>query len=146
MHRICYCPQCIHIRTWLDERGMNNSRYVIERGKSIVIIGLFQWRAVSRLDGYRLVLTSASVWQSGGHCARLSCCILVPSHPCCFQSRTTNIDHGTAILRPSPAVALSTVLLRPRDICLVRCQTRCMQDNWVVLSLPHDRWQPTKSL
>ncbi|TKS75551.1 Glutamate receptor ionotropic, kainate 2 [Collichthys lucidus] len=34
------------------------------------------------------------------------------------QNRTANIDRGTHILRPSPAVALSTVLLHPRDICL----------------------------
>ncbi|TKS75564.1 Glutamate receptor ionotropic, kainate 2 [Collichthys lucidus] len=33
-------------------------------------------------------------------------------------NRTANIDRGTHILRPSPAVALSTVLLHPRDICL----------------------------
>lgn len=60
--------------------------------------------------------------------------------------RAANIDHGTRVLCPSPAVALSTVLLCPRDICLVGCQICCMQDNWVVLSHPHDKWQPTKSL
>ncbi len=126
--------------------GVSDSRYVIGKGKRIVIIGLFLQHAAACRGGNMPTLTSASVWQVGGHCAGQSCCILVPSHPCCFRNRTENIDRGTPILRPSPAVALSTVLLHPRDICLVRCQTCCMQDNWAVLSLPHDRWQSTKSL
>lgn len=146
LHRTCNHPLCIHVRTRLDERGVSDSRYVIEKGKSIVIISLFQWHAAACRGGNMPALTSASVWQVGGHSAGQCCCILVLSHPHCFPNRTANIDRSTPILRPSPAVALSTVLLHPRDICLVRCQTCCMQDNWVVLSLPHDRWQSTKSL
>lgn len=127
------------------KEGVSDSRYVIEKGKSIVIMGLFQWLAAACLGGNMPTLTSASVWLVGGHCPGQCCCVLVPSHPCCFWNRTANIDRRTPILCLSPAAALSTVLLRPRDICLVRCQTCCMQDNWVVLSLPDDRWQSTKS-
>lgn len=144
--RTCNYPWCIHIRTWLDERGVCDSRYVIGKGKRMVIIDLFQQHAAACRGGNMPTLTSASVWQVGGLCAGQSYCILVPSHPWCFQNMATNIDRGNPIPRPSPAVALSTVLLHPRDICLVRCQTCCMQDNWVVLSLPHDRWQSTKIL
>lgn len=144
VHRTCKYPPCIHLRTWLDERRVSDSRYVTGKGKRMVIISLFQRHACQ--GGNMPTLTSASVWQVSGQCAGQSCCMLVLSHPCCFQNRTANIDRGTHILRPSPAVALSTVLLHPRDICLVRCQTCCMRDNWVVLSLPHDRWQSTKTL
>lgn len=145
VHRTCNYPLCRHIRTWLDERGVNDSRYAIEKGKSIVIIGLFRWRAAACCDGNMPASASASVWQVGGRCAGR---LYTGTKPfmLLFRNRTANTDCSTPILRPSPAAALSTVLLHPRDICLVWCQTCCMQDNWVVLSLPHDRWQSPKSL
>lgn len=62
-HRTCNHPLCNHIRTWLDERVASNSRCVIEKGKRIVIIGLFQWCAAARRGGGMPTLTSASVWQ-----------------------------------------------------------------------------------
>lgn len=50
---------------------------------------------------------------------------------------------AASIPPPSPAAAAASP---PRDICLVRGQKRCEQDNQVVLSLPHDGWRSTKSL
>lgn len=123
VQRTCNHPLCTHRRTWIDERGVSDSRYVIEKGKSTVIIGLFQWLAAACLGGNMPTLTSASVWLVGGQCPGQCRCVLVPSHPCCFWNRTANIDRSTPILRLSPAVALSTVLLHPRDIWLVTCQS-----------------------
>lgn len=57
-----------------------------------------------------------------------------------------NIDRGVPIPPPSPAAAaVSTAPSPTRDICLVRRQKCCVRDNWVVLSLPHDRWQSTRN-
>lgn len=109
-HRTCNHPLCNHVRTWLDESGASNSRCVIEKGKRIVIIGLFQWCAAARRGGGMPTLTSASVWQVRDHCAGQTCCILVLSHPRCFPNTTTNTDHGNPIRCASPAVALSAVL------------------------------------
>lgn len=86
VHRTCNYPWCIHIRTWLDERGVSDSRYVIGKGKRMVI-DPFQQHAAACRRGNMATLTSASVWQVRCLCAGQSCCILVPSHPCCFQNR-----------------------------------------------------------
>lgn len=120
----------------LSVRNETDSRYVIERGKRIVVLAaemetcpLWNQPVFGRKVGTALAWTTVHWYRAirAGF-------------------GTANIDRGTRVPRPSPAVALSTVLLCPRDICLVRCQICCMQDNWVVLSHPHDKWQPTKRL
>lgn len=89
-------PLCIHITTWLDKRGVSDSRYVIGKEKRITIMGLCQLHAAACRGGNMpTLLKSASVWPVRGHCAGQSCCILVQSHPFGFRSRTANIDRGT---------------------------------------------------
>lgn len=63
-----------------------DSRYVIEKGKKIVIINPFQWHATGCQDGNLPAWAPASVWQNLCPCAGLSSCILVPSHSCCFRN------------------------------------------------------------
>lgn len=125
VHRTFSYILCTHIRTWLDEREVGDSRYVIGKGKGAVIIGLYPPHAAACNDGNMPTLTSASVWQSI-ELAEASVHWYQAIHAV-FPNRMANIDRGNLILRPSPAVALSTVLSHPRDICLVRCQTCCMQ-------------------
>lgn len=105
-----------------------------------LLLGTVITKPASCGRGDMLGLTSASVWQAGrGSAGRSS--LYVGPEP------SANIDRG--VPHPAPITC---------RCCSVNCAVAsqrhlpgeapevCAQDNWVVLSLPHDRWRSTRNL
>lgn len=104
-----------------------------------VITSLFRRPAASCRGWRRACFTSAGVWHAGSRSAGQSARGVGP------KPSLQTLTLASPIPPPSPAAAVSTAPSPTRDICLVRRQKCCVRDNWVVLSLPHDRWQSTRN-